>query len=347
MKEIFESTLQRILTDNVPAEAVIAAEQTGWSQAIWDVLEESGFTLAVSPEAVGGAGASWEDMSGVIQLCGQYALPVPLPEAILSNWLLGACGLEPLSGPLSFSIDNDLVFDGTQLSGVVKQIPWGRHVSHVVVIVGRDESQNVVVLDTSQATDTRCESNTAGEPRDDLVFKNSVPVSSVSLTESLSSDVLLVGGAMIRSAQTAGALSAAIDMASNYASEREQFGKPIAKFQAIQHQLAVLAEHTLAARVATLAAFTESQSSFAPLQIMSAKICCAEAAGIGAAIAHSVHGAIGFTHEYPLHIFTRRLWAWRSEFGSATYWSEALGRKICAAGTDQFWPTITRGYLVA
>ena len=80
---------------------------------------------------------------------------------------------------------------------------------------------------------------------------------------------------------------------------------------------------------------------------MSAKICASEAASLGASTGHGVHGAIGFTHEYRLHLLTRRLWAWRSEYGSATYWSELLGNAICAGGAEQFWPTITSGSLEA
>ena len=46
-----------------------------------------------------------------------------------------------------------------------------------------------------------------------------------------------------------------------------------------------------------------------------------EAAGDGAAIAHQVHGAMGFTYEHSLHHFTRRLWAWREEFGNESFWA--------------------------
>ena len=53
-----------------------------------------------------------------------------------------------------------------------------------------------------------------------------------------------------------------------------------------------------------------------------------EAAGTGAAIAHQVHGAMGFTYEHTLHHATRRLWAWREEFGNETYWAMRLGRMV-------------------
>jgi len=58
-----------------------------------------------------------------------------------------------------------------------------------------------------------------------------------------------------------------------------------------------------------------------------------------------VHGAIGFTHEHALHLGTRRLWSWRSEFGTLTYWSGELGRALCQGGAAAFWPSLVAGQL--
>jgi acyl-CoA dehydrogenase len=54
-----------------------------------------------------------------------------------------------------------------------------------------------------------------------------------------------------------------------------------------------------------------------------------------------VHGAIGFTYEHRLHFFTKRLWAWRDEYGGEAEWSELLGRHMAAAGADRLWAEIT------
>jgi acyl-CoA dehydrogenase len=55
-----------------------------------------------------------------------------------------------------------------------------------------------------------------------------------------------------------------------------------------------------------------------------------------------VHGAIGFTDEHSLHLKTRRLWAWRMEYGSQTFWSQRLGREVCANGSAALWPMLTQ-----
>jgi acyl-CoA dehydrogenase len=72
-----------------------------------------------------------------------------------------------------------------------------------------------------------------------------------------------------------------------------------------------------------------------------AKVRAGEAATRGTSIAHQVHGAIGFTHEHALHFATRRLWAWREEFGSDAAWASELGHAAIAARAAGFWPGVT------
>jgi len=186
--------------------------------------------------------------------------------------------------------------------------------------------------------------NLAGEPRDHL---GAVEPGGRSAPLPDAVDMRLVQrfGALFRAAQMAGAMEAALALSTRYANDRVQFGRPIAKFQAIQQQLALLAEQTAAASVAVesaaLAVAAGRPSS--ALAVAAAKIRAGEAAGKVAEIAHQVHGAIGFTHEHSLHRLTRRLWSWRDEFGNESDWSRELGRAVMAAGADALWPTITTG----
>lgn len=344
MREIFESTIERLLGDLSTPDVVRHCEAGPWPAELWAAVEASGFGVAAAPEEAGGAGASWDDLFVVVLALGRHAAPIPLAEAMLANWLLGRCGLEAVPGTLSFAADAGLRLDeGGRAIGRLADVPWGRHVEHVVAIA-HGAQPTVVLLPVAGATLTQ-RLNTAGEPRDDLVFAGTEPVAAAPLPSGLPRDVLTVGGAMLRSAQIAGALQSALEMSSRYATERVQFGKPIANFQAIQQQLAVLAEHTAAATVAAEAAFAESCDTLAWLPVASAKVCAAEAASLAAGIAHTVHGAIGFTHEHALHLATRRLWSWRSEYGSLTLWSQRLGREFCAGGSAAFWPALTRGAL--
>ncbi len=151
-------------------------------------------------------------------------------------------------------------------------------------------------------------------------------------------------GAAVRLQQMAGALEKILDQSVQWALDRSQFGRPIAKFQAVQHNLATLAGEVAAAGAAAdLAAEACAGQEIGIADVAIAKVRAGEAAGAGAAIAHQVHGAMGFTYEHSLHHATRRLWAWREEFGNEAVWAQRLGRMVAAAGADQLWPFITQG----
>ena len=152
-------------------------------------------------------------------------------------------------------------------------------------------------------------------------------------------------GAAVRAMQMAGALEAILDASVSYANERVAFERPIAKFQAVQHNLARLAGETAVAMAAagSAADAIANAASFDDavfLEAAAAKIRVGEAAGEGAAIAHQVLGAIGFTKEHTLHRFTQRLWAWRDDFGNESFWAVKLGNRVAANGADALWPML-------
>ena len=77
-------------------------------------------------------------------------------------------------------------------------------------------------------------------------------------------------------------------------------------------------------------------------EIAAAKIRAGDAVAVATRVAHQVHGAIGFTDEHRLHYATRRLWAWRGEYGSAAEWAAWLGRRVAARGADALWGDLTQ-----
>jgi alkylation response protein AidB-like acyl-CoA dehydrogenase len=162
--------------------------------------------------------------------------------------------------------------------------------------------------------------------------------------KSWSADKKFHAMALARAGQMAGAISAALTLSVEYTRQRQQFGKPLAALQAIQQQLAVLAEEAAASRAAAAAASRAADRSDAKSEIASAKLRCNIAAGQAASIAHQVHGAIGFTMEYDLQKFTRPLWMWRSEYGNDRHWADEIGKLAAARGADGFWPGLTSGF---
>ena len=78
-----------------------------------------------------------------------------------------------------------------------------------------------------------------------------------------------------------------------------------------------------------------------PLGVAAGSLRAREAAGNGASIATQMHGAIGFTREHRLHLYTTALWTWRDEFGGQVLWATMLGKAAVAAGGDGYWPMVT------
>jgi acyl-CoA dehydrogenase len=341
MRDLFETTIERMLSDLVSPALIQQCAAGEWPDELWGTLEDAQMTFAAAPEALGGAGATWEDTFTLVRAAGAYALPAPFPDALLANWLLGRAGLQPVNGPLSIAAHSQLSCVNGHASGKLEKVPWGRHLKRIVAIAAGPTPQ-LVVLDTASAAQLDRRTNLAGEPRDTVVFDRAPVIHLGSLPRGTHPDILLLCGAMLRSAQIAGALQSLLHMTTGYATERVQFGKPIGHFQVIQQQIAVMAEHTACCLLAAEAAFAESANEIRVLPIMAAKICAGEAAGIGAATAHAVHGAIGFTNEYSLHLKTRRLWAWRAEYGSQNYWSQRLGQSVCESGSSALWPLLTQ-----
>jgi acyl-CoA dehydrogenase len=154
--------------------------------------------------------------------------------------------------------------------------------------------------------------------------------------------------ALTRAVMMAGGLERALALSLDYVSEREQFGRPISKFQAIQHHMAVMAAETAAAICAADAGLAGIGTDRFTEEVAAAKARIGEAVGVVAELAHQVHGAMGYTHEHQLHHTTRRLWAWRDEYGAEQIWQQQLGaslaRRVAQQGGDALWDFIaTRG----
>ena len=311
--------------------ADLAAGREGGFETLWPAVAEAGFANLLLPEDSGGFGGDWGDLFAVARLAGVHALPAPVGEAALAAWALDGAGLTPADGAATIagSVEGEIADD--RFSGVLRVVPWGAEAEVVVVVL----SGRLVRLSIAEAS-LEQRVSPAGEPRADLTFEGVA-------VESAATDIdLFACGAFLRTAQIAGALDAALAASIAYANDRVQFGKPISKFQTVQQTLAVFAVEAAAVNSAGQAAARAADAGDAGLEFAAAKLRANMAAGQGAALAHQVHGAIGFTLEYPLHLLTRRLTGWRSEFGGDRVWAERLGRRVAALGPEGLWPELTR-----
>lgn len=303
--------------------------------AVWPLIADAGFGALLVPEEDGGFGGDWGDLVAVARLAGGQSFALPVGETIVATWAVARAGLGGVDGVASISPRTDgQMMDGC-LTGVCHRVPWGRAVDRVATVL----DATLLLLHREDATVSKGVSP-AGEPRDTLTF-DGAPVVSAPLDVDLFSI-----GALLRVAQIAGALDAALALAIDHANQRQQFGKPIAKFQSVQQNLAILAIEAGAANVAAAAAALALDGAragdCARLEIAAAKLRANMAAATGIAIAHQVHGAIGFTRDYPLHRLTQRMMGWRSEFGNDRHWSEVLGGIAARSGGAGLWAEITR-----
>jgi acyl-CoA dehydrogenase len=339
------STVDRVLEEHCGKAVREAAEAGEWPAALWRALEEVGLTRAALPEEAGGSGLDFGDAMLVLRRSAYHAAPVPLAETMLAGRLLVAAGLDVPEGPLTIAapslghaLNMTQAGSALRLSGTAARVPWGNRCAQVVV-VAEHSGKTVVGLTSTAGAVKAVEKNLAGEPRALLQFDAAPVAASAPLDGArmrMESE-----GALYRSVQMAGALERILAYSLQYANERVQFGRPISKFQAVQHLLAVLAGHAAAASAAADAGVEASGVAPNEFAVAVAKARTGEAAGKGAEIAHQVHAAMGFTREHNLHYSTRRLWSWRDEFGNESYWQSRLGRFVAAKGADALWPMLT------
>jgi acyl-CoA dehydrogenase len=347
LRTMLADVVTRLFTDLATKDLLESAEKGQWPEKLWQALEENGLTLPLLPEDKGGAGGGWGDAYVVVRAAGRHAVPLPLPETIVAGWLLSEAGLDVPRGPLTLapvqrgdSLRLRRAGDGWQLGGTAARVPWGGKAEHVVVVTEAD-GRSMVALVAAGAGQIDADRNLALEPRDTLIYDAAPVIAAAPAGAGVPADAVWLYGAMVRSAQMAGGLEYLLQQSVQYAKERRQFGKAIGAFQAIQHQLAILAGHAAAADMAAASAFGAADKGNPAFEVAVAKIRTGEAAGIAAGIAHQVHGAIGFTYEHALHFVTRRLWSWRAEFGGEGAWAAELGSDVAARGAEALWPLLT------
>ncbi|SET21193.1 acyl-CoA dehydrogenase [Geodermatophilus poikilotrophus] len=341
-----------LFRDLCTPEDVVAAEATGWSERLWTALTESGFPLVSVPEEAGGSGGDVADACALLTVAGRSAAPVPLAETgLLAGWALAAAGLQLPEGPLSVAVGapGDAVeLSGRRFSARLSRVPWGGRSDRVVAFAASGGQRFVVSAPPAAATVTPGR-NLAAEPRDTLVWDDvELPDDAVApAPPGVDAAALRLRGALARAALIAGALARVAELTVRYTGERQQFGRPVARFQAVQAHLVTIAEEAQLAGLAVQVAALNARPDPSFLDVAAAKTAAGEAATVAARASHQAHGAIGMTKEYELGQLSRRLWSWRDEFGSERHWSRELGRQLAAEGADALWPRISTGLVEA
>jgi acyl-CoA dehydrogenase len=344
---IVVETAEKIFTDLADPQTINNDKKGSWQAPLWQALSEAGLPLAWVPDDLGGSGASLADGFALLNAAGRFAVAVPLAETMLAGWLLTQAKIASPEREMTVLPANPkdritLDADGA-LSGRVRGVPFAKSAKHFAVLAPGADGVSIALIDASKG---RIESGlNVGYDHSDTVTLDKVQPITIKPAKGFDQTTMMLMGGVARSLQIAGALESMLDISVRYSNERVAFEKKISKFQAVQHNLARLAGESAAA----LAAATSAADAIANaksfddevyLEAASAKIRCAEAAEKGGAIAHQVHGAIGFTIEHILHRYSLRALAWRDDFGSESYWAVELGKLVASRGADELWPLV-------
>jgi acyl-CoA dehydrogenase len=341
-RALLAETVGRLLGDAF-ARGASHTERAAFDAALWAEAEALELPALLVPEAAGGAGGSIEDALPVAREIGRHAAPLPLAESLLAHEALAGAGLARPAGVLTLALD---VRAGAALDsarglfrGVLAEVPWGAEAAGIVAVVGGAGEARLVLLSPAHAAACERGANLAEEPRATLRFEEARAASAPVAANA--AERLFERAALLRTAQLSGALAAALARTAAYAMARVQFGKPIGQFQAVQQTVARMGSEVAAVDCAVAAAFRAAAWGDAGFEIAAAKLRANLAVDLVAAAAHQVHGAIGFTREQDLRLFTQRLLAWRGELGSDRFWSARLGAAVAARGAGAFWRDLT------
>lgn len=312
MNELLEPFARMLESVATPA-AVRAIESGGSPDALWNEFAESGFLDALVSEDAGGAGLALADVGPLWMALGAHCVPVPVAETMAARALLSAAGKEYPQGPIALA---------AAAPGAAVTVPSGLVATHVLVDTG-DRLVLAAAADGSPEP-TGVHSSLVARMRWDAPAGAEI---------SRPDGGLRPVAAVIRASHIAGAAGKLLDMAVAYANERVQFGKPIGRQQAVQQNLAVMAEDVVAARIAAQLGCAGAMPPSLEAAATAKSIASAGAARI-AASAHATFGAIGISKEFDLQLLTRRLHEWRMADGSEGYWNERLGKARLASGDD-------------
>ncbi|MCT7657135.1 acyl-CoA dehydrogenase family protein [Mycobacterium deserti] len=297
---------------------------------LWRNLDETGLARLTSTPDLG---AGPEQLAVVLRGIARHAGAVPIAETdALAAWLGHTVGLDLPAGPLTVAIADPGDSVG-RIAGTATDVPWARASTSVLLLARGAGTARVGILDVEGA---RVEDghNLAGEPRDRLTFD--VAADELTDVDPAIADELVLRGSWCRCMQIIGALDAAAAMSVAHTQDRIQFGRPLSKFQAVQHALAAMAGEIERARAVTSLAvaaasdygFTMSATDYA---VTAARVAVGRAVTPVTTIAHQLHGAIGVTDEHALWSVTTRAQSWAAEYGSTVSHARRLGRMALAA----------------
>ena len=332
-------------------------DDRGYSDELWNKMAELGWTGLIYPEEYGGAGLSIVDLVVVLEEMGKASVPGPF---FSSTCLGGLVILEAGNDAQKQKYLPDIAAGKTKatlafleenarwdekgvnikarkgkknysLSGVKLFVPDAHTADVIVCAVRTADGLSLFVVDRQQAGVNTRLLKTMDQTRKlcEVTFdKVQITPDAVLGTAGQASEPLrriIDRSKVALCAEMCGGAQKVLDMTVEYAKIREQFGRPIGSFQAIQHKCANMLVQVESAKSATYYAAWAVSNNIpeAPLAAAMAKAYCSDAFRQVTAEGIQVHGGIGFTWEHDMHIYFKRAKGSEVTFGDAT-WNREL-----------------------
>lgn len=362
-QELIKASAREFLEENSDP-AKVRAVANGDSDAIsslWNDIVDLGWPSLTISEEHGGAGLSFGDLAVLLEELGASLAPTPIVESSISSWILERFGSDSLKSDLLPKIANGEVLitpaiverdaswdsestkvaatrSGSNLviTGEKRFVAFADQATHTLALVRTDNGDPalvVVPIWKEEGIERTSLSHASGIPFSSLTFNElEVAESNVIATGETATkavEELIAAGGVARSAQLAGLGRSVVDATVDYTANREQFGRPVGAFQAVQHHLANMA---IAAKqvnhLVHSAAWSFSRDGYSIEGAAQAKIAASDKIAELCWTAHQCHGAIGFTWEHDLHLYTRRALAWKTDYGDSTFHKSILANAM-------------------
>jgi len=367
-QKILKKTARDFLQSECPSSFVLdmEADEKGYTPGMWKKMAELGWMALIIPEAYNGVGGGLLDLVVMLEEMGRFCLPGPFFSTLMGSLAIMAGGSEDHqkeclprigSGELILTLalaetgnrkydpfrvavtaetrDQDFFINGTKLF-----VP-DAHVADYLICSVQSSGQSgvkggitLLIIDSSTpGIRLKPMKTLAGDKQFEVDFEGvSVPKDRLLGRLDQGGEVLeevLQKGAVCKCAEMIGGAQRVLDMATDYAKEREQFGKPIGSFQAVQHHCANMLMDIEGSRYITYKAAWMLQEGIAcTKQVSAAKAWTSEACKRVAGLGHQIMGATGYIIEHDMPLFSRRAKIAELALGDAGYHREVVAREI-------------------
>ena len=340
-------------------------DPTGYSEEQWKKMADLGWTGLIFPETYGGAGLNMVDLVVVLEEMGRTVMPGPFFATVIlggmaidlagsdaqkQRYLPGICdgslkatmahveesgrwdaagiAMPAKKAGTSYALSGTKLFVHDAHNADVLVVPArtnrrGADGTTLFLVDAKQHGVNTTVLKTMDQTRKLCE----------VTFHN-VKLGTGAVLGSANAGWPLLDRVIDRAkvalcAEMCGGAQRVLEMSVEYAKVREQFGRPIGSFQAIQHKCANMMVQVESAKSATYYAAWAVANDVpeAHLAACMAKAYCSDAYRLVSAEGIQIHGGIGFTWEHDMHLYFKRAKGSEVTFGDAT-WNRELVAQI-------------------